>query len=160
MINQEGTVGVCQMDADDGAMKCGKKVIPIQIDNAKLPMGLRMQLDHLHCMSLAQFSSVRAMLDSIYAAEEGRICKAPAGSIVLKDPASIIPESDHPDKKTGILEGLKTFHLTHTGKKETKTAAKEDTPEQQKSAVSAEDPQHSKEKIGRASCRERVCLSV
>lgn len=93
------------------AIKCKRKVIPVLIDSANLPKGLRMQLNHLHFLQNSQFSSNGALLNKIYEAEECKECKAPTGSIILKDDDSNEPKvSDDLAKKSGILSGLKTIY--------------------------------------------------
>lgn len=75
------------------ALKCKKKVIPILIDDADLPKGLRMQLSHLHHLKRSDFSSDKALLAKVYEAEECAACKTTPGSLKLKE-VSAAKEAD------------------------------------------------------------------
>ena len=77
------------------AIKCRKKVVPILIDHAALPKGMRMQLNSLQCMNKEPSFSWRTLLDSVYECEECRACRVPDGSLALmplpKETPKVIP---------------------------------------------------------------------
>lgn len=86
------------------ALKCRKKIIPILMDNADLPKGLRMQLCYLHYLKRADFPSDQAMLNKVCETEECGQCKAAPGSIMLKSFANeagpeIVQTNEMPGKK-------------------------------------------------------------
>lgn len=66
------------------ALKCNKKIIPVLIDGADLPKGLRMQLSHLHYLKRSDYYTDQQLLQKIFEAEECQKCKAPAGSLHLR----------------------------------------------------------------------------
>lgn len=73
------------------AMKCDKKVIPVLIEDAMLPRGLRMQLADLHYLERKNFPSDKELLKKCYEADECKECKDPSGSIPLRADKSVRP---------------------------------------------------------------------
>lgn len=72
------------------ALKCEKKIVPVLIDNADLPKGMRMQLSYLHYLKKADFPSDQALLRKVYELEECKACKAVSGSLLLRpEPAAV-----------------------------------------------------------------------
>lgn len=67
------------------AMKCEKKIIPVLIDDATLPRGLRMQLVDLHYLERKNFPSDKELLKKCYEPQECQACKDPSGSIPLRN---------------------------------------------------------------------------
>lgn len=89
------------------ALACKKKVIPVLIDSADLPKGLRMQLSSLHYLKRGDFSTDRALLNKIYETEACAQCRAPAGSLRLRDASmSQVKESSNEEKKGGFWDNL------------------------------------------------------
>ncbi len=78
------------------ALKCNKKVIPVLIDNAELPKGLRMQLSHLHYLRCSDYPGDAALIAKLCETAEFTACKAPAGSLRLKPDA--VPQKEQPPK--------------------------------------------------------------
>ena len=74
------------------ALKCRKKVIPVLIESAELPKGLRMQLSYLHYLRSEDYPSPRALLEKIFEAEEFAHCRAPEGSVLLRPKLPVVPE--------------------------------------------------------------------
>lgn len=66
------------------ALKCNKKIIPVLIDGAELPKGLRMQLSHLHYIKRSDYGSDRQLLQKLQEAEAFLACKGPEGSLPLR----------------------------------------------------------------------------
>lgn len=66
------------------AMKCGKKVVPVLIEEAALPRGLRMQLVDLHYLERRNFPTDQALLKKCYETEELAACRSAAGAIPLR----------------------------------------------------------------------------
>ncbi len=58
------------------ALKCGKKVLPIALDEAPLPKGLGMLLKQLQCLRRSYFASDRALVRAVCHAEECKACLA------------------------------------------------------------------------------------
>lgn len=73
------------------AMKCHKKIIPVLIEEAALPRGLRMQMVDLHYLERKDFPSDRVLLKKCYEAEECVACKNSSGSISLRSDESVVP---------------------------------------------------------------------
>lgn len=67
------------------ALVCKKKVIPVMIDCAVLPKGLRMQLSSLHYLKSVDFPSDESLLMKVYDTEECKLCKISSGSLKLRE---------------------------------------------------------------------------
>lgn len=102
----------CKSEIVYGLM-CKKKVLPVLIDTAQLPKGLRMQLSHLHFVKRSDFPNDKALIAKIAETAEIADCKGPAGSLPMRDVGSQQKkESDKPVSGTG------SFFSNLTEKKE------------------------------------------
>lgn len=65
-------------------LKCRKRVIPVLLEDADLPKGLKMQLSYLHYLKGWDFASPGELLDKICETEEGARCRTSKGSLPVK----------------------------------------------------------------------------
>ena len=90
------------------AVTCKKKIVPVLIDSAALPRGMRMLLSSLHYLKSADYPTDKALLAKIYETQECGECKGAAGSANLSNGSQETPVSQDPVKKdTGFWSGLK-----------------------------------------------------
>lgn len=103
------------------AISCKKKVIPVLIDSANLPKGMRMQLSYLHNLKSADYPSNKALLAKIYEAEECKACKGTAGSGNLRyEPQEECVTSATEQKTTSFWDGLKLKKSENEGEEPSK----------------------------------------
>lgn len=115
------------------AIKCEKKVIPVLIEEAALPRGLRMQMVDLHYLERKDFPSDKALLKKCYEAEECVACKDPSGSIPLRSDESVKPVKK-PNKNPfkDLFADLHQVDVNH--KKKTKEKVIDVPPKEEKPA--------------------------
>lgn len=110
------------------AIKCGKKVIPVLMEETELPKGLALQLAYLHYLKRWEFRSDKEMLKKIGKTKEVEDCKANSAEGLLRpliqevpaDPPAN-PSAGAPASMGGILSGLSRMKIAvHSPKTEKK----------------------------------------
>lgn len=109
------------------AMKCGKKIIPVLLENVALPKGFRMQLEYLHCLDKNSFASAEALLRKCYETEECKACKAPSGIPLGSVQAEQQPKAARKNPLGNLMDHLTPVSLNRGSK-----AKKADAPESPK----------------------------
>lgn len=67
------------------ALECGKKVVPVMLEDFPLPFALRMQLSTLHRVRIQDYPSNHALLQKLYEIEDFKSCRGEPGSLQLKN---------------------------------------------------------------------------
>lgn len=92
------------------ALKCRKKVIPVLIEDAELPKGLRLQLADMHYLKRWDFPSDRELLKKLYETKEIKDCTSDSSAGLLRSASEQIPSAkeETPAQKPdgGILSQL------------------------------------------------------
>lgn len=121
------------------ALKCRKKVIPVLIEDADLPKGLRLQLADMHYLKRWDYPSDGELLKKLYKIKELKDCKSGSSTGLLRSPTEEIPpaEEEHPSKKpgSGILSqffsgGLKPKNLDIKPKEPAPVSEKRNNPQE------------------------------
>lgn len=98
------------------AMKCEKKIIPVLIEDAALPRGLRMQMVDLHYLEMNNFPSDKALLKKCYEADECKECKDPSGSIPLRSDKSVrFPAAPNKTPFADIFSNFQQVNVNRKG---------------------------------------------
>lgn len=98
------------------AMKCGKKIIPVLVEDTALPRGLRMQMVDLHYLEMKNYPSEKVLLKKCYETDECKECKDPFGSIPLRSDKSV--RSPEPPRKplfSDIFSNLQQAYVNRKG---------------------------------------------
>lgn len=115
------------------AMKCEKKIIPILIEDAALPRGLRMQMVDLHYLERKNFPSDKVLLKKCYEADECKECKDPSGSIPLSSGKSEAPsEPPRKESREGNSGNWVQVHIHRKGKEKTVVSGIDSPPNNQR----------------------------
>lgn len=123
------------------AMKCGKKVIPILIEEVALPKGLRMQMVDLHYLERKDFPSDKALLQKCYETEGCPECKNPSGSIPLRPGESVRDSREHsyapPENMLAQLQQVSVSSGKKCQDAEKEGLPKEEMPQKQETLAEA-----------------------
>lgn len=138
------------------ALKCKKKVIPVLIETTDLPKGLRMQMAHLHYLKSIDFPSDRAMLAKIWEAEECARCKAPAGTLKLREIDRVDPDPVW-EKKEIVFDWNKVKqHQDDRDDDKPNEQNKSKAPEEQKEEAPQKNPPEKKPKILKVTVKKKT----
>lgn len=81
----------CKSEINE-AIAWGKKLVPVLLENFRMPLGMRLQLSEFHYLKKTEYPSDQMLLQKLYETESFVKCKATPGSIQMR--AIDISEND------------------------------------------------------------------